>query len=220
MYTSGTKTSVVASANAVEHQVLTHVPPHRNVVSLLSVLPASTLTSEIVAFLPDMVRGDVAPMNYVKGQPSYLKTTVLLLEHLPHTLTQFLQQHGRAITPLCRTNVALQLAEAVHHLLRSGVVHMDLKTDNVLVDADTDHLGLGDYPKVRVVVIDFGSAKMTCQGPAGDGGEGLDEGLELRVAGGMRLEGNHSHLAPEVLDGQRRLRNSQEQQTVRHGFRL
>ncbi|RNF03714.1 protein kinase [Trypanosoma rangeli] len=50
--------------------------------------------------------------------------------------------------------VMRQLLEAVAHLHGSGVMHRDLKTENVLISAPTDHKG----PPTSVRICDFGFA--------------------------------------------------------------
>lgn len=58
------------------------------------------------------------------GLPSY-----------PFTLRQYLQEN----TPDVRlsTVMILQLLEGVDHLVRHGIAHRDLKSDNILVEFDS-----------------------------------------------------------------------------------
>ena len=190
LHFSSAETSVVEGANSVEYQALhaERLPAHRNVVSLLHVMTASRLTPEVVRFLPEEVREKVAPPNLQTGDRQYLRTTVLLLERLPCTLKQHLLERSTRITRGECVSMGLQLAEAVHHMLQHGVVHMDMKLENVMVADDGR----------RVVIIDFGSAKMTCRSSSDAAGH-LDHNMELHTCTFIPMEGNLGHRAPEVL---------------------
>lgn len=59
----------------------------------------------------------------------------LVLPSYPCTLHQYLQEN----TPDVRlsTVMILQLLEGVDHLVRHGIAHRDLKSDNILVEFDS-----------------------------------------------------------------------------------
>lgn len=75
------------------------------------------------------------------------RTLFLVMKNYPCTLRQYL----KVSTPGRRTGslMVLQLLEAVDHLCRQGVAHRDLKSDNVLLEFDSDGCP-------RLVVTDFG----------------------------------------------------------------
>ncbi len=95
------------------------------------------------------------------------------------TLTDWGRAGARTIEE--RVAALATVAEAVQHAHGRGVIHRDLKPDNVLVDADD-----------RPVVIDFGIAGLSEQSPA-----------VTNVLLGSRLEGTMRYVAPEALDPSR-----------------
>jgi serine/threonine protein kinase len=171
------------------------------------------------------------------------------MERHHFTLKQYLLQRGSDFSSAEVLDFAVQLAEAVHHLQTNGVVHFDLKLDNVMVSfyagdetsadggaaaaaggsdgrgggsggsggdgggsgsgggggrggggssggSDRNITTLVQQPAraSRVVLIDFGCAKV-----CGDGPDALDKAMQLHAVRGTSLDGNRSHRAPEVL---------------------
>ncbi|KAF7660487.1 hypothetical protein LDENG_00281460 [Lucifuga dentata] len=75
------------------------------------------------------------------------RTLFLVMKNYRWTLRQYLE----AMTPSRRQGalMVLQLLEGVDHLCRQGVAHRDLKSDNLLLEFDSDGCP-------RVVITDFG----------------------------------------------------------------
>lgn len=99
----------------------------------------------------------------------------LLMEMLDTNLTRYAVERARVgVKPLFSHadtfDVLLQLASAMEHLHRNGVVHGDLKPDNILLD-DFELLGTGRHFLAKVT--DLGDAQFIVPGrafrPAGDG---------------------------------------------------
>ncbi|CAL8368132.1 unnamed protein product [Lota lota] len=119
------------------------VPAHPNVIRVhraftadVPLLPGAR--EEYPAVLPARLNPDGIGYN---------RTLFLVMKNYPCTLRQYLEGHQ----PGWRqgTLMLLQLLEGVDHLCREGVAHRDLKSDNVLVELDSDG-------SLRLVISDFG----------------------------------------------------------------
>ncbi|XP_070615045.1 serine/threonine-protein kinase PINK1, mitochondrial isoform X2 [Erythrolamprus reginae] len=77
---------------------------------------------------------DVLPPALNPSGIGHSRTLFLVMKNYPCTLRQFLSM-GRP-DPRVGAVMVLQLLEGVDHLLRQGVAHRDLKSDNVLVEFD------------------------------------------------------------------------------------
>ncbi len=88
-----------------------------------------------------------------------------------------------ALRPMQAVNVGLQLTDALTAVHRLGVVHRDLKPDNILVVASLD----SDYSEVPAVkILDFGIAKVS------------DPTRGHKTATGLML-GTPAYMAPEQI---------------------
>ncbi len=102
------------------------------------------------------------------------------------SLAQHLARHG----PLsCRPAAALvcRLADAIEHAHQRGILHRDIKPDNVLFDADEPVTGPDTLDPSTARIADFGLAGFVDQDP------------ELTRTGA--LIGTPSYMSPEQADG-------------------
>lgn len=104
--------------------------PHPNIVQVLR-----AFTSH-VPLLPGATVDypDVLPATLNPSGIGYSRTLFLVMKNYPCTLHQYLRE--RAPDARLGTMMILQLLEGVDHLVRQGVAHRDLKSDNILVEFD------------------------------------------------------------------------------------
>ncbi|XP_035512339.1 serine/threonine-protein kinase PINK1, mitochondrial [Morone saxatilis] len=122
---------------------------------------------------------DVLPARLNPAGLGNNRTLFLVMKNYPRTLRQYLE----GSTPSRRQGslMMLQLLEGVDHLCRQGVAHRDLKSDNVLLEFDSDGCP-------RLVITDFGC----CLAQS-------DSSLQLPFNSmWVNRGGNASLMAPEV----------------------
>ncbi|XP_039977780.1 homeodomain-interacting protein kinase 1-like [Xiphias gladius] len=111
-------------------------------------------TNEEVDVLLKLKSLDSDKCNLVRWYQVFTDTghVCLEFEHLDKSLSDFMKERG--FKPLLLKQIRpiiLQLANALDHLKASGIIHADLKLENVML---VDHL----QAPYRVKVIDFGLA--------------------------------------------------------------
>ncbi len=100
--------------------------------------------------LPAPQNSDKTNQNYIPPPIDFRGHTLLVFPYLPYNLRDVLQKFGKGVGLSLGAvkNYYRQLLSAAIHLQKKGVIHADIKPDNILVSADFS----------RVVVADFGSA--------------------------------------------------------------
>ncbi|XP_017274674.1 serine/threonine-protein kinase PINK1, mitochondrial [Kryptolebias marmoratus] len=122
---------------------------------------------------------DVLPARLNPAGLGNNRTLFLVMKNYPCSLQQYLQES--APSPRHGSLMVLQLLEGVDHLCRQGVAHRDLKSDNVLLEFDSDGCP-------RLVITDFGCSLTQS-----------DSSLQLPFNSmWVSRGGNASLMAPEV----------------------
>ncbi|XP_077168173.1 serine/threonine-protein kinase PINK1, mitochondrial [Paroedura picta] len=104
--------------------------PHPNIVQVLR-----AFTSHVPLLPGAMVDyPDVLPASLYPSGIGHSRTLFLVMKNYPCTLRQYLRE--KAPDTHLGTMMILQLLEGVDHLVRQGVAHRDLKSDNILVEFD------------------------------------------------------------------------------------
>ncbi len=102
------------------------------------------------------------------------------------TLRKLLVEHGHLPAEIAAA-IGVQIARGLNHAHRQGVVHRDVKPENVLIVSETSDKGRRkDSSPVRVKITDFGIAKLLdAQGVTSTG----------------QVLGSPAHMAPEQIEG-------------------
>ncbi|KFW84987.1 hypothetical protein N305_00848, partial [Manacus vitellinus] len=150
--------------------------PHPNIIQVIRAFTSS------VPLLPGAFADypDVLPLSLNPRGIGHSRTVFLVMKNYPCTLRQYLREN----TPDVRlsTMMILQLLEGVDHLVRHGIAHRDLKSDNILVEFDS-----AGCP--WLVITDFGCCL-------------ADEKVGLRLpftSSYVDRGGNGCLMAPEVI---------------------
>lgn len=125
-------------------------------------------------------RGDLPfiVMEYIEGEP----------------LIQYAERHGLSTT--ARLELFVEICDAIHHAHQKGVIHRDLKPDNILVKERSTTTRQGSSSHVgRPVVLDFGIARIT---------EGDLAHTTMETEAGT-LIGTLPYMSPEQITGQSEL---------------
>ena len=190
MFNYGLSTEAAAVQQRSEYFFLRHVPHHHNIVNVLSVIQRERLTKQLADLLPVENKKLLSQYNARTGERTLRSTTGLVLEYLPLTLNAFVLDVGSEMTREMATALAVQIVDAAAHLKKHGLVHCDMKTDNVMIEYHPDGL-----KPPRVVIVDFG-----CSVVRGNRQLDMDESFTVhgRAANPFPM-GNPAHVAPEVL---------------------
>ncbi|XP_076022715.1 serine/threonine-protein kinase PINK1, mitochondrial [Genypterus blacodes] len=155
--------------------LLKRVSAHPNVIRVYRAFTADVpLLQGAQEEYPDLLPARLNPAGLGNN-----RTLFLVMKNYPYTL----RQHLDKTTPSNRQGalMVLQLLEGVDHLCRQGVAHRDLKSDNILLEFDTDCCP-------RLVITDFGCCLAE-----------RDSGLQLPFnSNWVDRGGNPSLMAPEV----------------------
>ncbi|XP_050570832.1 serine/threonine-protein kinase PINK1, mitochondrial [Cygnus atratus] len=150
--------------------------PHPNIIQVIRAFTSS------VPLLPGAFTDypDVLPLSLNPRGIGHSRTLFLVMKNYPCTLRQYLRDNG----PDARlsTMMILQLLEGVDHLVRHGIAHRDLKSDNILVELDS-----AGCP--WLVITDFGCCL-------------ADDSIGLRLpftSSYVDRGGNGCLMAPEVI---------------------
>ncbi|KFV89488.1 hypothetical protein N327_09568, partial [Fulmarus glacialis] len=150
--------------------------PHPNIIQVIRAFTSS------VPLLPGAFTDypDVLPLSLNPRGIGHSRTLLKKASCYPCTLRQYLRESSPDVC--LSTMMILQLLEGVDHLVRHGIAHRDLKSDNILVEFDS-----AGCP--WLVITDFGCCL-------------ADENVGLRLpftSSYVDRGGNGCLMAPEVI---------------------
>ena len=174
VYNFGVATSQIRAMYQNEYNALSTLAPHENVVRFWSQF-TGPVNDVFLPLLPEFARTQA-----IIGQGANAKrrnTQYLVLDYHPTSL--------KALRPFLPTVLpfdiiyyfAKDILNAIDHLEMSGVVHLDVKADNVLVSESG-----------KLALCDFGCSKRFD-----------NQHFEALFVPNMEIGGNRAHLSPEVL---------------------
>ncbi|NXX14739.1 PINK1 kinase, partial [Podargus strigoides] len=150
--------------------------PHPNIIQVIRAFTSS------VPLLPGAFADypDVLPLSLNPRGIGHSRTLFLVMKNYPCTLRQYLRENSPDVC--LSMMMILQLLEGVDHLVRHGIAHRDLKSDNILVEFDS-----AGCP--WLVITDFGCCL-------------ADENIGLKLpftSSYVDRGGNGCLMAPEVI---------------------
>ncbi|NXR06879.1 PINK1 kinase, partial [Semnornis frantzii] len=150
--------------------------PHPNIIQVIRAFTSS------VPLLPGAFADypDVLPLSLNPRGIGHSRTLFLVMKNYPCTLREYLEQNSPDVS--LSTMMILQLLEGVDHLVRHGIAHRDLKSDNILLEFDS-----AGCP--WLVITDFGCCL-------------ADDSMGLRLpftSAYVDRGGNGCLMAPEVI---------------------
>ena len=185
-----------------EYAVLAALPPHPNIASYLAQF-RGRVPDAMMSYLPPFVRTQVTTDDFGNPRRRPLQAQFVVGHRYADTLEAVVARALEARTPEARAAAATAppqlilplrqfmalargVCRAVVHMLRHGVVHRDLKLDNVFVGKDGNAV-IGDFGcAVRLTGNNDGAAA------TGGVGDAAEEGaaLVMRFVAGISPGGN------------------------------
>ena len=174
----------LAGQFGAEHSVPLQLPRHPNIAEIRHHYDGST--SQFTRYLPYIV-----PPHMDVRLELATKTTFMAMKEYDTTLQAFADRlrvtnsaPPYGFTETHAFALLAQISSAVHHLLHFGVVHRDIKADNVFLDESG----------WRAVVADFGMARFLYR----SGFESTAKPIQF-VEPGQMMAGNARAWAPEIV---------------------
>ena len=136
------RTTIINNRGASEYELLSKLPPHRQIVASLGRVRPAPLPAAMLSRMSKDMR-DLA--TKVTGWGDNRKETPrkslgVVFEYLPKNLEEHLTARGNDISADEVVSIAVQILRAAQHLHAHRVVHFDFKLDNFLVDPSTGAL--------------------------------------------------------------------------------
>ena len=160
----------------VEAGILKEIPKHPNIIFLIHDFFSRPTHAMVSACIEDkeVHQTMVKKFNAISGKNEYRTSLFLMYKSYPSNLYLWSVEKRKDCSMVDIVRICYEISCGVLHLWNHGVVHRDLKLNNILID-DEGH----------ILIIDFGMAvKLDANGKA-----------QVDTPGG-----NFAHLAPEILN--------------------
>ncbi|GHO45660.1 serine/threonine protein kinase [Ktedonospora formicarum] len=127
------------------------------------------------------------------ADPQGNRLTYLVMQYVGGGTLRTYMRDGQALDPRRAARYTLQMARALHHAHRNGIVHRDIKPQNMLVSAsDPNHLLLSD----------FGIAKLFSTSDDAPLGHGSQANAHPALTQIGQVIGTAAYMAPEQFNNQ------------------
>ena len=158
-----------------EAEILKNIPKHPNIIFLIHDFFARPTEEMISSCIEDIEvrQAMIKEYNAHSGEIEYRTSLFLLYKIYPLNLSKWSLEQRKNCQMVDIIRICYEISCGVLHLWEHGIVHRDLKLENILMDGEG-----------HVVIIDFGLAVK----------------LRNNKANVDRLGGNQAHLAPEILN--------------------
>ncbi len=120
--------------------------------------------------------------------------TYLVMQYVGGGTLRDLLRGGRALDPRLATQYAIQMGKALHHAHLRGIVHRDVKPQNMLVSSTDPN---------QLLLSDFGIAKLfdTRHEPTLINPTGSTMGNDVSLTNVGQIVGTAEYMAPEQIEG-------------------
>ena len=170
LFNFGIVSDVVGTFFQTEYNILKFLPHHRNIISILNDFDDRP-TEQMFEQFPE----DLKPLVcHVNGRRR--KTRCIIMPFYEMNLRDYLRMNFTQLTVKEKLNFIHDIACGLLFLFENGVVHRDMKLDNLLIDLQNDK---------KIVICDFGYAIEHTNG-------------KYKYVSGGTIGGNQFHLAPEI----------------------
>ena len=159
-----------------EAEILKEIPWHPNIIYLVHDFVSRPTQEMVSSCIDDKRVHDVMIKEYNANSKEieYRTSRFLIFKAYPSNLQKWIIEKRNYCKMIDIIRICYEISCGVLHLWNHGVVHRDLKLNNILIDDDG-----------HILIIDFGMA------------------IKLNLNGKAHVDfpgGNYAHLAPEVLN--------------------
>ena len=183
----GQKTTVHHELNRSEYNKLSALPSHPNIARMFGKIGPQPITNEMYGQIEGVYQELCMQTNPLTGNGESRPMLGIILEYHERSLEEYMSLEEYKTSSDRKRIAACQLLDAMSHMHTHGMLHFDLKLDNIRV-ADDD----------RVVLVDFGC---TIRFPRTNQDDPPIFDWSPRVEPGRAPVGNLGQRAPEVILG-------------------
>ena len=158
-YGQSTKTHM---ANETEAEILKQIPNHPNIIFLIHDYIARPTQEMVSACIEDKEVHQIMQYNADSREEEYRTSRFLIFKRYTSNLQKWMIEKRKDCPMNDIIRICYEISCGVLHLWNHGVVHRDLKLNNILID-DEGHIVIIDFG-YAVIVNSDGKAEVDCLG--------------------------------------------------------